>query len=259
MPPSSNTSDLTPAQLADLSALADGTLDAARRPEVEAWIAGSPELRALYERERRAVEILHRARATDRAPASLRARIEAERPSARVRTRRRVTFGAAFAGAIAAVALAVVLILPSGTPGAPSVSEAAALALRGPALAAPVPDPRAPKQRLTQDLQDVYFPNWASKFGWMPVGQRLDHVNGRLAITVYYKSHGHLIAYTIVQAPALKQPAASVTTVRGTEMRTFTLNGRWVVTWERNNHTCVLSAASVSPAAMRTLAAWGAH
>lgn len=259
MPPSSNTSDLTPAQLADLSALADGTLDAARRPEVEAWIAGSPELRALYERERRAVEILHRARATDRAPAALRARIESERPSAAVRTRRRVTFGAAFAGAIAAVALAVVLILPSGTPGAPSVSEAAALALRGPALAAPVPDPRAPNQRLTQDLQDVYFPNWASKFGWMPVGQRLDHVNGRLAITVYYKSHGHLIAYTIVQAPALKQPAASVTTVRGTEMRTFTLNGRWVVTWQRNNHTCVLSAASVSPAAMRTLAAWDAH
>lgn len=259
MPPSSNTSDLTPAQLADLSSLADGTLDAARRPDVEAWITGSPELRALYERERRAVELLHRARATDRAPASLRARIEAQRPSRAVRTRRRVTFGAAFAGAIAVVALAVVLLLPSGTPGAPSVSQAAALALRGSAFTAPVPDPRAPNARLKQDVQDVYFPNWASTFGWTAVGQRFDHINGRLAMTVYYKSRGRLIAYTIVQAPALKQPAASVSTLHGTALRTLKLNGRWVITWERANHTCVLSGASVSPAVMRTLAAWAAH
>jgi len=258
MPPSSNTSDLTPAQLADLSALADGTLDAARRPEVEAWIAGSPELRALYQRERRAVEVLHRARATDRAPAALRARIEAQRPGPAVRTRRRLTFGAAFAGAIAAVALAVVLILPSGTPGAPSVSQAAALALRGPAFKAPIPDPRAPDARLKQDVQEVYFPNWASSFGWTAAGQRLDRINGRLAMTVYYERHGQWIAYTIVQAPALKQPAASVSTLHGTTLRTLKLDGRWVVTWERKNHTCVLSGASVSPAVMRTLAAWDA-
>src|SRR5438477_12085133 len=117
-------------QLAELSALADGTLDPSRRAAVEAWIASSPELTARYERERGVVEILHHARATDRAPARLRARIEAERPSARVRARRRVTYSGALAGALAALALALVLILPAGTPGAPSVSQAAALALR---------------------------------------------------------------------------------------------------------------------------------
>ena len=66
----------TTGELADLSALADGTLDPSRRAAVEAHIAASPELSALYEREQRVVAALHQARSTDRAPASLRARIE---------------------------------------------------------------------------------------------------------------------------------------------------------------------------------------
>ncbi len=258
MTPASNTSDLTPRQLADLSALADGTIDPARRGEVEAWIASSPELRALYERERRAVEIVHRARATDRAPAALRARIEAQRPSQRVRNRRRLAYGGALAGAVAAVILALALIVPSGTPGGPSVSEAAALALRGPVAAAPAPDPRFPAARLKQDVQDVYFPNWAKAFGWQPTGMRIDNVKGRQATTVYYERHGKRVAYTIVSAPALELPAGSATKLNGTEFRTLAVEGRWVVTWRRNDHTCVLSGEGVSPAMMRTLAAWDA-
>ena len=58
----------TKTELAELSALADGTLDPARRADVEAKIAASPELSALYERERRVVEALHQTRATERAP-----------------------------------------------------------------------------------------------------------------------------------------------------------------------------------------------
>ncbi len=245
-------------QLADLSSLADGTLDPARRAEVEAWVAGSPERRALYERERRAVEILHRARATDRAPAGLRARIEAERPTPKVRTRRRVSYGGALAAAVAAVALAVVLILPSGTPGAPSVSQAAGLALRGVSVAAPAPDPKAPATRLNTDVQEVYFPNWSSSFGYRAVGQRVDHINGRTAVTVYYQWHGKRVAYTIVSAPALKVPAAQVTTLNGTELRTLELDGRVVVTWQRKDHTCVLSARGIPAPVMQKLAAWNA-
>jgi hypothetical protein len=252
------TDELTAQQSADISSLADGTLDSPRRAEVEAWIAGSPELRALYDRERRAVEILHRARATDRAPASLRARIESERPSQRVRARRRLSYGGAFAGAMAAIVLALVLILPSGTPGAPSVSEAAALALRGPTARAPVPDPRAPAARLKQDVQEVYFPNWSGRFGYHAVGQRIDHVGGRVAMTVYYQWRGRQVAYTIVSAPALKAPAARVTYLNGTELRTLRLDGRWVVTWERKDHTCVLSSTAVPPSVMHQLAAWNA-
>ena len=77
-------------ELAELSALADGTLDPARRVEVEARIAASPELSALYERERRVVAALHQARATERAPDQLRARIEAARPTGTTVARRRI-------------------------------------------------------------------------------------------------------------------------------------------------------------------------
>ncbi|HEY2770660.1 MAG TPA: hypothetical protein VGI87_08835 [Solirubrobacteraceae bacterium] len=250
-------STLSDRELADLSALADGSLDPARRDAVQAWISASPERTALYERERRAVEVLHRARATDRAPLSLKQRIEAQRPSAVVRTRRRAGYGGALAAALAVVALALVLILPSGTPGAPSVSQAAALALRGSAAPAPTPDPDHPGLQLAQSVGDVYFPDWTKSFGWTPVGQRVDTINGRKAVTVYYQWGHDRVAYTIVSAPALKQPSAPVTRRDSTVLRTLSLGGRTVVTWRRNDHTCVLSStASVPAATLHKLAAW---
>src|SRR5579862_6782223 len=71
----------TARDLADLSALADGSLDPSREHAVRAMIASSPQLRARYERERQAVEALNAVRA-DRAPDRLRARIEAQRRAA---------------------------------------------------------------------------------------------------------------------------------------------------------------------------------
>jgi hypothetical protein len=258
MPSAADKSKLTSAQLADLSTLADGTLDPARRAEVQAWISSSPEVTALYERERRAVEILHRARVSDRAPAALRARIEAQRPRARTRVRQRLSYGGALAASLAVIALALVLILPSGTPGAPSVSQAAALALRGTAAPPPTPDPTAPNEKLGQNVGEVYFPNWSNRFGWRAVGQRIDHIGGRLAVTVYYAWRGRRIAYTIVSAPALAAPAARVTRLSGTELRTLALGGRLVVTWRRQDHTCVLSGNGVPAWMLQRLAAWNA-
>jgi anti-sigma factor RsiW len=243
--------------LSELSALADGTLDPARREAVEAEIARSPELTALYERERRVVAILHEARANDRAPAALRARIDAARPSRAVRVRRRTIYGGSLAGALAAVALALALILPAGSPGGPSVSQAAALAVRGSVAPAPAPDPHAPKLQLRQAVGDLYFPDWTKRFGLRAVGMRTDRIGGRLAVTVYYQSKGATLAYTIVGAPALATPNAEVRTLDGTDVRTLTLGGRLVVTWQRDNHTCVLSSAARVPVDMlQHLAAW---
>lgn len=250
-------SDSNPRELADLSALADGTIDPARRTEVEARIAASPELSALYDRERRIVEMLHEARSTVRAPPSLRARIEAERPSRKTFARRRGGYVGALAGALAAVVLALVLILPAGTPGAPSVSQAAGLAFLGSSGTAPAPDPRVPTKLGTQ-IQEVYFPNWARQFGWHAVGQRTDHINGRVAVTVFYYWHGKRLAYTIVGAPALATPAARSSLLNGTELRTLMLHGRLVVTWQRTGHTCVLSGPGVPVAVLQRLAAWKA-
>ncbi len=249
-------SEPTPRQLADLSALADGSLDPARRAEVEAAISSSPELSALYERERRVVGVLHEARATDRAPAALRARIEAERPSRRARSGRRLIYGGSLAAGLAALALAAVLILPAGTPGAPSVSQAAALAVLGSTAPAPADDPTAPGLKLGQAVGDVYFPDWSQRFGWRATGQRIDHINGRVAVTVYYEWHGKRLAYTIVGAPALATPATAARSLNGTQLRTLTMAGRTVVTWRRDNHTCVLSGSGVSGAELQRLAAW---
>jgi hypothetical protein len=246
----------TAAELAELSALADGTLDPSRRAGIEARIAASPELSALYERERRVVGALHQARAADRAPERLRARIEAARPGRASAARRRIGYAGAVATALAVVALALVLALPSGTPGAPSVSEAAALAARGPAETAPAPDPTHPGRRLHRSVGDVYFPNWTSRFGWSAVGARIDKLNGRTAVTVYYKWKGETIAYTIVGAPALAQPPAQTVVLNGTELRTLALGGRLVVTWRRAGDTCVLSGTGVKAGELQTLAAW---
>lgn len=249
-------SKLTTTELADLSALADGTLDPARRAAVEAHISASPELSALYARERRVVSALQQARKSERAPAALRARIEASRPGKRTVARRRIGYAGALAGALAAAALAVVLLLPSGAPGGPSVSDAAALAVLGPVQAAPTPDPSNPAARLRQNVGDVYFPNWNSSFHWRAVGSRTDELDGRKAVTVYYDWKGKRLAYTIVGAPALARPAAQRAWLNGTELRTLTTDGRLVVTWRRAGDTCILSARGVTAAELQKLAAW---
>jgi len=249
------TPELSAREQAEISSLADGTLDPRRREEVRARINASRELRAVYERERRVVELLHRMRTTERAPASLRARIEAQRPSSARRARLRLVYGGALAVALAAVIAALALILPAGTPAAPSVSQAAALAARGPTAAAPRGNPSDP-DALDREVQNLYFPNWLQDFGWRPVGQRADRIGGRLAVTVYYGRRGHTLAYTIVASPALQPPAATTTRRDGIELRTLTLGGRLVVTWRRGDHTCVLSGTDVHASVLQQLAAY---
>jgi hypothetical protein len=252
-----DTAELSSRELADLSALADGTLDSARRQSVQAWVDAAPERRALLERERQAVTLLHTTRG-DRASATLRAKIEAQRSERRAPLfRMRIAYGGALAGALAAIALALVLILPAGTPGSPSISEAAALATLGATAPAPGPDPSEPAAQLGQNVGSVYFPDWGKRFHWRATGQRSDQIHGRLADTVYYRWHDKTLAYTIVDSPALPIPRAEKTRLNGTELWTLKLGGRMVVTWKRDGHTCVLSSsAGVPTSILHQLAAW---
>lgn len=211
----------------------------------------------LPELDRRLVSALQRAAATERAPERLRARIEADRPQAAAVARRRTAlYGGTFAGATAVVLLLIVFLLPAGTPGGPSVSEAAALAVRGPTTSAPGPDPGAPVTRLDQNVGRVYFPNWAYQgLGWVAVGRRTDHLRGRHAVTVYYQGHSTEIAYTIVSGPGLPPPAGTVVRKGALRLRTTSVNGRLVVTWRRAGHTCVLSGMGVTADELEQLAA----
>jgi hypothetical protein len=167
-----------------------------------------------------------------------------------------VAYGGAVA-AVAAVVVALVLILPAGSPGSPTVVQAAELATRGVAAPAPRPDRHASGARLADGVDDVYFPNWSRGFGWHAIGRRTDHLGDRLARTVFYAGHRRLLAYTIVDAPALALPGGPSARVHGTTFRTLRVDHRTVVTWRRENHTCVLSGRGVSAAMLRRLAAWG--
>src|SRR4051794_4566051 len=100
--------DLSDEELADLARLADGTLSAERRAEVEARAAASPELSRALETQAVAVDALQRANRDPGAPARLRAQLE--RGQSR-RSRRRPDAwtwrGALAAGAAAVLALAL--------------------------------------------------------------------------------------------------------------------------------------------------------
>jgi hypothetical protein len=243
-------------QLTDLSALADGSLDPSRREAVEQWIAGSPQLRTLYERERSAAEALRHA-AAERAPARLRMDVGSQRVSRAARARWKPGYGA-LAGALAATALALALLLPGAAPGSPSVSQAAQLALRGPSGPGPAVDPSDPRIKLAQRIQGLYFPNWSQTLGWQPVGVRGDRLGGRPAVTVYYRRGAMSVAYTILGAPALARPPAPLTHLRRVAVQELSLRGRTVVTWRRAGHTCVISASGVPARVLDKLADWPA-
>jgi hypothetical protein len=143
---------------------------------------------------------------------------------------------------------------PSGGAVSPTLSQAATLAARGPAQAPPVPDPQDPSRRLGQAVDDIYFPNWAGDLGWRATGQRVDRLGDHRAVTVYYQSVQRRIAYTIVSAPALNQPAGANTELAGLQLHTVTLRGRQLVTWRRDGRTCVLSGAGIPAHQLQQLA-----
>jgi anti-sigma factor RsiW len=250
------TNGLSDDELADLARLADGTLPADRRAEVEARVAASPQLSSIVARQGIALEAL-RGTAEIGAPARLRAHVDRRRGTSRAGrgARRRVVIGRSIAAA-AAVGLALILVLPSGFSGGPSVADAAALAEQPPTQPAPRGVPGAPAL-LRAEVDDVPFPNYAAKFGWKPAGAREDDPSGRDATTVHYQKGGRTIQYTIVSGDALDPPSDALLTTRaGVEYRIFRDDGRTVVTWEREGHTCVLSGKAVRPAELLTLADW---
>jgi Anti-sigma-K factor rskA len=104
--------------VAELAALADGSLAPDRRAELEAQVAASSELADRLAEQERALALTRGAATEVEAPAGLRARVAAERRAGRApRTRRFVLVGAA-AAATAAAAVAIGLaVFASSTSG----------------------------------------------------------------------------------------------------------------------------------------------
>jgi hypothetical protein len=241
------------ARLAELTALADGTLQGRRRAQLLAEIGRSPELAERFEKQRRAVTAL---RSVDEAaPAWLRARLE---PESTRRRRRRISFSTPLAGGLAAgaaFAVLLALLLPGGA-GGPSVVEASELAAQP--AEAPAPRPMGSEPALLNArAEGLAFPNWAKEFGWRATGRREDEIDGRRAVTVFYEKGGRRIGYTILSGDPIDPPEEASTANReGVTLRGLSADGRVIVTWPRGGHTCVLAGTDVDAATLLDLAAW---
>ena len=101
-------------EVAELAALADGSLAPKRRSALEARVAESSELADLLAEQERAVALMRGATAEVEAPAALRARVDARRRARRPWAPRLVILAGAAAAAAAAVAIGL-SVFSSGT------------------------------------------------------------------------------------------------------------------------------------------------
>jgi hypothetical protein len=240
----------------DLTALADGSLPASRRPRVERAVGASPELREDLAGQRRALAAIGAA-AEERAPSALRARLELARDP---RPRRALPLRGWTAIPAAAIATAAAVVLTvGGGPGAPTVASAATLAFRAPLHPAGAATANSEALRWPTAV-GLAFPNWASEYGFTADGTRTDTLGGRTATTVFYDRGMQRIAYTIVSGGRLSTGAASSESMlNGTRLWSLHASGRAVVTWLRGGHTCVLSGNPALLSELQRLAASKPH
>jgi hypothetical protein len=149
----------------------------------------------------------------------------------------------------------VLVLVLAGGPSGPTVADAARLAASPPTGPAPARLDHS-RTKLAAQVDGVVFPNLTHPWGWHQVGVRHGQVNGRDASVVYYAKHGHRVGYAILAGSALPQPSGAKTVQRhGVPYKTFSVDGKPAVTWERLGHTCVLTGAS-SPSELVKLASW---
>jgi anti-sigma factor RsiW len=245
-------SRLSEQDLAELCALADGTLPGERRAAVEARVAASPELQKLVERQRRTVAAT-RTLADEPVPASLSAGVDTQREKVRPKGSS-LAPRLGLAGALAA-ALAIVVVIVSGGTEGPTVADAAQVATRPP-TASPPPPADASGTRLALDVEGVVFPDLRRSHGWRAVGARADELDGRRVKVVYYAKGARRIAYVIVAGNGLPRPSGGRSTVLdGVQFQSLRLDGRPAVTWRRSGRTCVLIGSSSRGELLR-LANW---
>jgi hypothetical protein len=250
----------------DLASLADGSLGPARRAEVEALAASSPELAAALAEQLSAIGLLASARESGasaelheevrqlvhsrkvysawlgRRQLSARSRVDGDGVR---RPRRKLSLAVAGGAALA---------------GAAAIVIAASLGGRGPAtMTAPAKSP-GHRGQLAISIDGVAFPDWEHRYGWRPVGARADLLGGHAVTTVFYAdANGTRIGYSIVAAPPppLTWPRNS-TVVSRASVRYWldTVGGEPVVAWTHAGHRCILSGRGVSGKVLMALATW---
>jgi hypothetical protein len=213
-----------------------------------------PRERELAERGR---ELVAMAVAETSAPLALRERLERQRERQRSPSRRRWL---GLAGSFVAVAAAAVtaLVINLGGASSPSVLATVQLAAPGPTLPAPKHDTKN-RALLMTSIEGLPFPDWNRRFRWKAIGARQDEIAGRHTKTVYYANPaGARAAYTILGGSAIAKPEnARTVQVRGHDYFVMNRDGSRIVVWNREGHTCVMSAPGAVPEEkLLDLAAW---
>lgn len=246
----------------DLLALADGSLEERRIAETLEAIEASPELSEHLAAQQRVLKAIRHTR--EPVPPRLRHRVQRTRAAAQgpMRLRSRVSRARSrggpllFGGALAAAAASGVLLIGGGGAVAPTVAQAAELAVRAPVAPVQAPPDEGPVLPGVS-AAGLSFPYWEDSFGLQGVGVRWDRVGGHVLTTVTYMQSGHAIEYTIASGAPLRGARGATTTIwDGPTIRSFREHGRLVVTWQRAGHTCVLTARGVPESLLVSLAAW---
>jgi hypothetical protein len=259
--------EIDPQMERELAALADGSIAAERRDALLHEVESSPRLSAALASQRAAVTAIQATEATG-APLRLRASVEAlaaggagsRRDAAPRSARRRFALphprlSLSLAGA-AAVAIAVVVLVVGGEQAAPSVAQAAQLALSPASGGAPMA--QGNDIALNDEVDGVAFPYWQDRYGWQAVGSRRDTLNGRMVDTVVYvDGQGRRLGYAIASGDALPVSGGTIVERNGTPIRVLRdPSGATVVTWLRDGHTCILAARDVPAGELVKLASY---
>ena len=233
---------------AAITRLADGSAGDVERAQLEAAVAGSPELAAELAEQRRAVSLL--AGVYVEAPPALHERVGA----IETRPERRRSRGTIRVGVIALATVVVVLVALARPAGHASVHGVIAVALASAEQPAPGLNPRD-QTVLGIAIDRTTFPNWGYR-GWRTSGSRLDTLGGQAVETVYYTAPGGVrIGYSIVGGTALPVTAARLALNRdGVSYDVISQRGARVVTWRRDGHTCVLASRQAPVSALLALA-----
>ena len=191
---------------------------------------------------------LRRAAVNERAPVGLRLEIDAM--SARSARRRRPPRWAMIpaAGVLAAIILALVLILPGGTPGGPTVAQAATLSAQRFAYWTSQATPPKAISPTAEQSQGIVYTGFArvrypTALGqWTYQSARDATLDGQRVLIVYYRHSGQGIAYVVTARPLLRDQKTGFTSPQVT--------GLTVVSWQESGHSCLLVSTQVARATL---------
>jgi hypothetical protein len=225
-----------PASDKELAALADGTLGAERRREIENQLGNSELIRESIQRQRAAIELTREIEVS--ASDALHNRVAEMTSNAAPRKRSRLAIGG-FAAAAAAAAVALVLVFGFGS-SAPTVDQVVATVAPGATSEAPATDPSDPKM-LDVSVGSVQFPTWENEGGWWATGARSEQIQGRQVETVFYKNDDNAtMKYSVVDGA----PIDSLDSSTARYELTGSGDTRRIV-WRAGGHTCIIEAQGV--------------